>query len=335
MAANTSATKPRQTREAERVLAQLRHQLDARGGDQAAGHRAHAAQRAGDLRVAGEVRIEHGQHDAPPAAARPACRPARPSRRAGRSSGRRSSATRLITLGPGIICATAQSSRNSSAVSQRFFSTISRCTTASTPPKPCSASQVNETNRSRVGRGCGRSAAGRAREEAGCIAAIMAQAVPRGTAPTRQATQSELADNADSMQALAPMPRNSSISASRPSLLEGRLRPQHGGGPGLLHGVFGGAVAADRDLGGGAGVRRRKPRAARSSTQLSGLMGAQGARAVQGMLEAVNKPKEGIVATVIGHRAAGGRRDHRVRRAAGRAGPHLARAGARRGQAAS
>ena len=35
-------------------------------------------------------------------------------------------------------------------------------------------------------------------------------------------------------------------------------------------------------------------------TQLSGLMGEQGARAVQGMLEAVNKPKEGIVATAIG-----------------------------------
>lgn len=34
--------------------------------------------------------------------------------------------------------------------------------------------------------------------------------------------------------------------------------------------------------------------------QLSGLMGEQGARAVQGMLESVNKPKEGIVATVIG-----------------------------------
>jgi membrane protein len=34
--------------------------------------------------------------------------------------------------------------------------------------------------------------------------------------------------------------------------------------------------------------------------QLSGLMGAQGALAVQGMLEAVNKPAEGIVATVIG-----------------------------------
>ncbi|VWX63657.1 Membrane protein [Burkholderiales bacterium 8X] len=35
-------------------------------------------------------------------------------------------------------------------------------------------------------------------------------------------------------------------------------------------------------------------------SQLSGLMGVDGARAVQGMLEAVNKPAEGIVATVIG-----------------------------------
>jgi membrane protein len=35
-------------------------------------------------------------------------------------------------------------------------------------------------------------------------------------------------------------------------------------------------------------------------TQLSGLMGEQGARAVQGMLEAVNKPREGIIATVVG-----------------------------------
>lgn len=34
--------------------------------------------------------------------------------------------------------------------------------------------------------------------------------------------------------------------------------------------------------------------------QLSGLMGEQGARAVQSMLEAVNKPREGILATVIG-----------------------------------
>jgi membrane protein len=35
-------------------------------------------------------------------------------------------------------------------------------------------------------------------------------------------------------------------------------------------------------------------------SQLSGLMGEEGARAVQGMLEAVNKPREGIFATVIG-----------------------------------
>ncbi|CAN5544580.1 N/A [soil metagenome] len=34
--------------------------------------------------------------------------------------------------------------------------------------------------------------------------------------------------------------------------------------------------------------------------QLSGLMGAQGALAVQGMLEAVNKPTEGLIATVVG-----------------------------------
>ena len=34
--------------------------------------------------------------------------------------------------------------------------------------------------------------------------------------------------------------------------------------------------------------------------QLSGMMGAQGALAVQGMLEAVNKPREGIIATVVG-----------------------------------
>ncbi|RZL92519.1 MAG: YihY/virulence factor BrkB family protein [Variovorax sp.] len=34
--------------------------------------------------------------------------------------------------------------------------------------------------------------------------------------------------------------------------------------------------------------------------QLSGMMGPEGARAVQGMLESLNKPAEGIVATVIG-----------------------------------
>lgn len=55
---------------------------------------------------------------------------------------------RLTTFGPGMICATAQSSRNSSCVSQRLRSTISRWITASTPPNPCKASQVNEKNRS-------------------------------------------------------------------------------------------------------------------------------------------------------------------------------------------
>ncbi len=34
--------------------------------------------------------------------------------------------------------------------------------------------------------------------------------------------------------------------------------------------------------------------------QLSGLMGPQGASAVQGLLEAVNKPREGIIATLVG-----------------------------------
>ena len=55
-----------------------------------------------------------------------------------------------------MIWATAQSSTNSSSVIQRFFSTSSRCTTASTPPKPCSASQVNDQNKSAGLRGWGR-----------------------------------------------------------------------------------------------------------------------------------------------------------------------------------
>jgi hypothetical protein len=38
--------------------------------------------------------------------------------------------------------------RNSSGVSHFFSSTSSRCTTASTPPKPCSASRLNDQNRS-------------------------------------------------------------------------------------------------------------------------------------------------------------------------------------------
>ena len=55
---------------------------------------------------------------------------------------------RFTTLGPGRICATAQSSTNWALVIQRFFSTSSRCTTASTPPKPCRASQLKDQNRS-------------------------------------------------------------------------------------------------------------------------------------------------------------------------------------------
>ena len=77
---------------------------------------------------------------------------------------------RLTTLGPGMICATAQSSTNSSFVIQRFFSTSSRCTTASTPPKPCRASQVKDQNRSVGLRGCGRGAA--SEEGLGSVAAV-------------------------------------------------------------------------------------------------------------------------------------------------------------------
>ena len=41
-------------------------------------------------------------------------------------------------------------------VIQRFFSTSSRCTTASTPPKPCRARMVKEKKRSESDLGCGR-----------------------------------------------------------------------------------------------------------------------------------------------------------------------------------
>jgi hypothetical protein len=68
---------------------------------------------------------------------------------------------KLITLGPGMTWATAQSSRNSSVVIQRFFSTNSLCTTANTPPKPCKASTVKETNKSVIDWGRGRSGAGK------------------------------------------------------------------------------------------------------------------------------------------------------------------------------
>ncbi len=62
--------------------------------------------------------------------------------------------------------------------------------------------------------------------------------------------------------------------------------------------------------------------------QISGLVGAEGAAAVQGLLKSVNKPSESIVATIVGIGDAAARRDDGVRRTAGRAEPHLARAGA-------
>jgi succinate dehydrogenase/fumarate reductase flavoprotein subunit len=64
---------------------------------------------------------------------------------------------------PGKTWATAQSSTNCSRVSQRLRSTNSRCTTANTPPNPCSASQENEKNKSAKERG----AAGL------CVAAVL------------------------------------------------------------------------------------------------------------------------------------------------------------------
>lgn len=62
---------------------------------------------------------------------------------------------RSITFGPGMTWTTARSSRNSSTVSHCLRSTISRSSTATTPPEPCRASQVNERNRSAGERGAG------------------------------------------------------------------------------------------------------------------------------------------------------------------------------------
>ena len=55
---------------------------------------------------------------------------------------------KLITLGPGRICATAQSSTNSSRVIHCFFSTSSRWTPRA--PRPCKARKVKEKNRSKA-----------------------------------------------------------------------------------------------------------------------------------------------------------------------------------------
>ena len=52
--------------------------------------------------------------------------------------------------------------------------------------------------------------------------------------------------------------------------------------------------------------------------ELRGMMGAEAALAVQGLLDSVKQPEQSMLATVIGFGRAAGRRDHRVRRAAGR-----------------
>ncbi len=70
-------------------------------------------------------------------------------------------------MGPGRIWATAQSSMNSSFVSQPLRSTSSRCTTARTPPKPCRASQVKDQNSSLQSRGAGRAGRCSAGSESG------------------------------------------------------------------------------------------------------------------------------------------------------------------------
>ena len=54
----------------------------------------------------------------------------------------------VTTFGPGMICATAHSSINSSLVSQRLRSTRFCWITANTPPNPCNAIKVKERKRS-------------------------------------------------------------------------------------------------------------------------------------------------------------------------------------------
>src|SRR5581483_5578211 len=60
----------------------------------------------------------------------------------------------LQMFGPGSAWPTARISMNCSLVSQRFCSHSTRCATAITPPKPCSARIVNVTKRSFVEDGC-------------------------------------------------------------------------------------------------------------------------------------------------------------------------------------
>ena len=62
-------------------------------------------------------------------------------------------------------------------------------------------------------------------------------------------------------------------------------------------------------------------------TQLRGLLGDDGAAAVQGLLESASEPAEGTVRDDLQHCATAPRRDDRLRRAAERSRPHLARGG--------
>jgi membrane protein len=71
--------------------------------------------------------------------------------------------------------------------------------------------------------------------------------------------------------------------------LERRLRTQHGGGTFLLiviavAGLVFGAEAARGEIFG----------------QLAGLIGAEGAKAVEGLLAAADRPAQGTMATIVG-----------------------------------
>ena len=69
-------------------------------------------------------------------------------------------------------------------------------------------------------------------------------------------------------------------------------------------------------------------------SQLDGMLGTQGAMAVQGLLESARRPAEQLCRRRHRPGPAARRRHHRVRRAAGCARPHLARAGSGRQPAA-
>ena len=66
--------------------------------------------------------------------------------------------------------------------------------------------------------------------------------------------------------------------------------------------------------------------------QLQGLMGEDAAKAIEGLLASVSQPRQGRRRHGRRPGRPPDRRDDRVRRAAGRARPHLARAGAREGR---